>query len=367
MAENTELETRLCAPADRERQAALYETCFGKQGGSGLPVLQWRYDQNPHGGAVSFLTSDGDGRDLSGYACSPRRVIPMGEESLAGTVGQTGDVMTHPDARGRGVFSDLDRAAMKETGKRGWQLVFGLPNSKSEKLFVEKLDWDSVGRLKPWTFVLAWDAGAKAERMKAGRLAALGVPWSYWRGTMRRGALRNQAWEKVNTMRIPRFDAEVDDIAKEVERRFAFMVRRDHDYLNWRFIDAPSGLFRAHGVYEPSGKLRGYAVIQLPRPGETVGYLVDLLAVDEEAFAAAMDAALGHLRKAGASVARAWAIEGSWWESRLVYSGFRPPKKEDFKIVIAYIHDREHPLGVAAKDPASWYFTDGDRDDETVS
>jgi len=359
------LETRLCGPEDRAAQGRLYELCFEQE--QGETTLCWRYDANPHGRAVSLLTVTGAGEAISGYACSPRRVLALGEERTAATVGQTGDVMTHPKWRGKGVFSALDRAAMAETERRGWPVVFGLPNRKSEPIFTGKLGWLAVGRIRPWTFVLTPDAGARRERMRAGRLASAMVPWTYWRGMMRRGKLQARAAGKASTVPIAKFSAEVDDISREVERRFPWMVRRDHAYLNWRFIDAPSGLFRAHGVYEPSGALRGYAVVQLPRSGEAVGFLVDVLALDDVALAAAVDSALGHLLKAGASVARAHAMVGSWWERQLRNAGFRAHKPADFKVVIAYVHDPASPLAAAAKDPSTWYFTDGDRDDETVA
>jgi GNAT superfamily N-acetyltransferase len=367
----------LCGPEDRAEQVALYELCFDRE--DGRRVLDWRYDQGPHGPAVSFLTRDpargsgsvgspdAVGGALAGYACSPRRVVARGEEASLALVGETGDVMTHPEARGRGLFSDLDRRAMEETARRGWPVVFGLPNRRSDRLFVEKLGWKEVGRVRPWTFVLAVDAGARHERLRAGRLAAWGVPWAAWCGVRARGRLRDAAFGHTNTVAIPRFDERVDAVTRAVESRFPWMTRRDHAWLNWRFFDAPSGLFRAHGVYLPSGEMVGYAVVQLPREGEAVGYLVDMVGVDAKARAAAVDSALGHLAKAGASVARATAIEGSWWEGRLRRAGFRPGKRQDFKLVIAYVHDAEHPLGRAALEPASWYFTDADRDDETVS
>ncbi len=358
-----ELETGPAGPEARPREVALYDRCFGMQDGE--PVLAWRYDQNPHGRPVLLLSGQAQNA-VAGYACSPRHALSHGDEASAATIGETGDVMTDPDWRGKGLFSALDHAAMAETARQGWPVVIGLPNRKSEDLFTQKLGWKLVGHIRPFTFVLTTDEGARAERLRAGRKARLMVPWTYWRGTMRRGKLRNRAWGKLNTLAISAFDAAVDEVARDVEKDFSFMVRRDHAYLNWRFLNAPSKLFRAHGVYDAEGKMQGYAVVQLPRRGEPTGYVVDLLARDDVAFAAAMDGALGHLAKAGASVARAWAVEGSWWEGRLRQAGFRAPKREDRKAIIAYVHDPEHPLGKAALEPARWYFTDGDRDDETV-
>ena len=79
-----------------------------------------------------------------------------------------------------------------------------------------------------------------------------------------------------------------------------------------------------------------------------------------------MEAALGHLAKLGASVARAHAIEGSDWEKRLRSAGFARSSAADYKIVIVHSLDEGHPLSAVAGDPANWFFTDGDRDDELV-
>jgi GNAT superfamily N-acetyltransferase len=353
-----------CAADERATQAALYDTCFGQT--NGAEIIRWRYDAGPHGESVSLLSMTPDGTAASGYACSPRRVRVRGDAQTETTIGQTGDVMTHPDFRGRGLFSALDRRALELTKELGWSAVIGLPNRNSEKLFVEKLGWDLVGKIRPWTFVLTSDARARADRLRVSRLASMAVPWTYWRGSMRRGKLRDLAFDKLNTMAIPRFGAEVDALYERVAPDFEFMVRRDQDYLNWRFMEAPSQAFRAHGVYDASGTMQGYAIVQLPESGASVGYVVDLLANDEAAFAAAMDAALGHLLKSSAAVAHAHAMEGSWWEERLRFSGFRAGKAADYKAVIAYVHDREHSAGRAALDASKWYFCDGDRDDELV-
>ena len=39
---------------------------------------------------------------------------------------------------------------------------------------------------------------------------------------------------------------------------------------------------------------------------------------------------------------------------------------ENHLIMIRYVHQPEHPLVTGAPEAASWYLTDGDRDDETM-
>ena len=358
-------DTQLCGPADRAAQAQLYDLCFEKQ--DGARVLAWRYDQNPGGEAVSLLTRAASGVAVSGYACNPRRACVRGARESEACIGQTGDVMTHPEYRGKGIFSDLDRAAMAETGRRGWPFVLGLPNRKSEHIFTGKLGWAQVGHIRPWTFVLKTDAVSRRERMRVSRLAALAVPVQRLVGRQRRAALRRAAEGGMTLERLERFTHEVDPIFAAVAPSFALIVRRDAAYLNWRFLDAPSGLFSAYGVRDASGVLRAWFVVQLARGGSGVGYLVDLLAMDSSSAAQAFTSAFDVLDEAGCSIARAHAIEGSSWQTQLEHAGFLAGKAADYKAVIAYVHDPEHPLGMVATKPESWFFTDGDRDDELVS
>ncbi len=351
-----------CGPAQRAEQARLYAACFKK------PLaergLQWRYDELPYGPSVSFVTREAGGATVSGYACSPRLAVSRGDDATAAIVGETGDVMTHPDWRKRGYFSALDRAAMKAAKERGWAFAFGLPNRKSAHIFLE-LGWRRIGTVRPWTFVLRADAHARAWRRREGLLAALGVGLLGRRGRSRRARLAN-ALEGLRVEALSEFPREVEKLSRAVETRFEFMLRRSKAYLDWRFCRAPSRLHRSFALRDASGELRGYVVVQLPRSGQSVGYLIDVLGADDEFVGAAIEIGLRELERAGASVVEATAIDGSWWRAQLERAGFGPPRAENHLIVIQEPLQPDHPLTRAAADASKWCFTDGDRDDETM-
>ena len=351
-----------CGPEQRAEQAELFNACFKK--GVDAEALAWRYDRGPHGGSVSFVTRNGNGLAVSGYACSPRRMLHRGDEASLAAVGETGDVMTHPEWRKRGLFSDLDRAAMNETRQRGWPLVFGLPNRRSAHIFL-KLGWERIGTVRPHTFVLRGDEAARAVRKREGRVAALMTGVAARRGRRAR-AVQGEAGRGLEARALERFDDSVEGLARRIEPCFGVMVRRDAAYLNWRFADAPSGLHRRVGLFDADGELAAYVVVQVPRAGARGGFLVDLVGRDEAAVRAAFGAGLGELERAGASYAEATAMDGTWWAERLAENGFQPPKPENHLIVILYAHQPDHPLVAAARVPRRWYFTDGDRDDETM-
>ncbi len=354
-----EFTVHLCGPQDRPEQARLFNACFKK--GADADDLAWRYDRGPHGAAVSLVARPPGGDGICGYACSPRKALVRGDESTLAAVGETGDVMTHPDWRKQGIFSHLDRRCMEETASLGWPLAFGLPNRRSAHIFL-RLGWEQVGTVRPWTFLLRADEVAKREEFKQGRLRAL------FRGRNRAGCERaRRALGAAGTEAAPleRFPDEVGELSRAVEPRFGFMVRRDAAYLNWRFRENPSGLHSAVGLRR-DGELVGYAVVQKPRGDDGVGYLVDVLAADDEVARACVGAGLARLEELDASVVRATAIDGSWWAGILEGAGFLRPRDEDHLIVILHPHRPDHPLVAAARDTASWYFTDGDRDDETM-
>jgi GNAT superfamily N-acetyltransferase len=414
-----------CGPKDRAEQARLFNACFKKRVDE--RALVWRYDENPHGTALSFVSRPAGGEGVSGYACSPRSALSFGDEVTRAAIGETGDVMTRPEWRKRGLFSALDRACMEAARQRGWPLVFGLPNRRSAHIFLE-LGWERVGTLRPWTFVLRNEARARRERAKDGRIASWLTPLAMRRGrAARRELIRASALagseqarragglgaaerpgsagevgeaeparrasgvgeaeparrtggfgEAVpaagasgdsNVLRareLARFPREVEALSRAVEKRFALMVRRDAAYLDWRFAKSPSGLHRSIGIYAASGELVGYCVVQLPRESECVGYLVDVLACDDASVAAAIESGLARLESAGASLVQATAIDESWWSGWLERAGFVRAKSDNHLMVIAHVNDRDHLLVKAARDASKWYLTDGDRDDETM-
>ncbi len=357
-----EFETQLCSRADRAEQARLFNECFKKH--VDAEALAWRYDRSPHGASVSLVARPKGGEGVSGYACSPRLALSFGDEATLAPIGETGDVMTHPKWRKRGLFSVLDRAAMAETARLGWPLAFGLPNHRSAHIFVE-LGWETIGTVRPWSFVLRGDSRTRAARSSDGRWRAWTSAFAARRSRRVRSEIDQRA-RGVRSVPLSRFPREVLALAKSVEKRFALMVRRDADYLNWRFQGTPSGLHRAIGIFDDAESLLGYVVVQLPRKGDVVGYLVDVLALDERTLAAAFSAGIAELVRADAGLIRATAIEGSWWENVLEEHGFVGSRPENRLSVILHPHREDHPLVKAARDVRGWYFTDGDRDDETM-
>jgi GNAT superfamily N-acetyltransferase len=110
----------------------------------------WKFDANPAGRPVLAVAED-DGRLVGQYALWPQR-LRLGSEVVEAA--QSLDTMTHPDYRGQGMFTALAKEAMGYAQERGFEVLFGFPNSASYPGFVTKLDWDHVVDVPNWTRVL---------------------------------------------------------------------------------------------------------------------------------------------------------------------------------------------------------------------
>ncbi len=357
---NDDLELRSTGPEDRDVQVELFNRCFDKA--VEKADLEWRYDQSPHGGSVGVLLRAPDGQPVCGFSYSPRRFLVRGDDSTAASCGQQGDVMTDPEWRKRGIASRVAKHCEEETRKLGWPMNWGYPNRRSWSVFL-KLGWNSVGKIRPLTFFFDTAARARAERFRDGRLAALLLPLAVRRCGSRRAAAAERAGGDFEARPLERFPEETTELSRAVEPRFDLMARRDPEFLEWRYLRAPSGLHRPFGIYR-GGRLRGYVVLQEPRDG--VGWVVDLLAPEEEDVAACMATALDELERRGASCARATAVDGSWWAETLGAAGFLPPKPANHLYVYTYHLAESHPVLDVAGDARRWYLTDGDRDDDPI-
>lgn len=354
-------------PKARDAQARLFGRCFAKP--ANVAALRWRYDDNPHGQAVSLVLTEGDDEAVCSFAYVPRLAVARtGQGKVTeGYIGQQGDVMTDPDWQRKGLARRLVQDCAKATGEAGFIINWGFPNRQSAPIFL-KLDWHSSGQIRPRRQLLRADSRSKTRRLSDGRLPALRLGWDT-RGCKRARAKLGALPEGYSSRILEVFPECVSELSRLVEARFPFMLHRDADWLNWRYLRTPSRGHVPIGIFDSSDTLIGYTVVQPPlggSDGNGVGYLVDFLVPDVELEDAVMGLALEALFASGASVAEAWSVDGSWWMHKLDAAGFLGAKPENHLFVYHFALVPDHPMAAVARDASTWYLTDGDRDDELM-
>lgn len=101
----------------------------------------WRFDQNPAGNHMIALMWDG--KTLAGhYAVSPVD-LQINNEPVKSALSLT--TMTHPDYGGRGVFKELSTHLYNYLEEeKGYQLIWGFPNTNSHYGFIKHLGWKDI-------------------------------------------------------------------------------------------------------------------------------------------------------------------------------------------------------------------------------
>lgn len=216
----SDLEFRPYEPGDEYSILALFRQSFGRD--LSLAYWRWRYLDNPVGPPMIELAWDGDVL-AAHYAVSPVMLRMNGAEMLAGLSMTT---MTSPDYRGRGLFPLLAERLYERMSAEGFDLVFGFPNRQSHRIFVRDLKWNDLSPVP--TLKLA------------------------------KGPVRPPETGAALIDEVSRFDEWVDAIEADV---LPIGLHRGARFLNWRFIEEPSGRYRILRI-SSDGVPMGYAVFK---------------------------------------------------------------------------------------------------------
>jgi hypothetical protein len=279
-------------PDDRRQVEALFRRVFGADAAEANRLRwDWQYRRNPNGppqAAPIWLAREG-ATVIGQYGTMPVRLAVLGKE-IDAAWGM--DVMVAPERQRQGVGDQLFRTWDRQVGA-----ALGLgPSDASAQLF-RKLGWPDIGAVPCLSKPLSrralrrptWPVGVNRF------VSAVTLPWV--RLVSRMKPLQGE-------VRMTRqFDEGFTRLWDRVSPKFAFAVRRDAAYLNWKYIQTPHVRYSV-AVLERQGVPEGYVVyrhVHEPRgrvtllvdfladPGDEVGMLTLLRWIDREARAADSD------------------------------------------------------------------------------
>ena len=251
---------------DRAALDDMYRRVFGLDAADASRLRwTWQYEQNPHrppSGPPIWIARDGSAI-VGQYATMPVRLSLKGRE-IDGSWGM--DVMVTPERQRQGLgerlFETWDDAV-------GASLGLGLSES-SHRLF-QKLGWPDVGPVPCLVKPLSRHAFRRAHWPSiANRLvSAASLP------LVRFVARARPVSDAVKT--IAKFDARFTSLWDRVAPKLTLAVRRDAEYLNWKFRATPHVRYVVAASVDGSD-IRGYVVFRHARePRGRVTLLVDFL------------------------------------------------------------------------------------------
>jgi GNAT superfamily N-acetyltransferase len=266
--------------------------------------FEWWFDGNPVGPRTIALAEE-EGRILGVLGASFYRAFVNGRETLAALPLWA---VTDPDARGRGIFQRLNGAVEETARTAGATLELGFTNKLAGPIYVAKLGWDDVDRLRIW-----------ARPLVPGRV----------RGSepqARFGPAQEAAYRAA---------------APRLRNHFV----RDLAYLSWRYADSPRG-------YVALASRDGYAVVGRKRfKGIECAYVADLVAPTFRETRHLLRRCVRAARGARLLLALMPVVHAGAYRA----SGFLPTP-ERIRL-IGHALDGELPVGRGV-----WHFTLGDTD-----
>lgn len=266
--------------------------------------FDWWFDGNPVGPRVLAL-AQADGKLVGVLGASTYRTIVRGRETLA-TLPLW--AVTDPDYRGRGIFQRLNGEVERAAREAGATVELGFTNKQAGPIYIAKLGWLDVHRLRLWARPLS----------PFGRSFHGNINWF--------GREQEQAYRRVATA-------------------FRSHFVRDAAYLNWRYASSPRG-------YTLLASRHGYAVVGKKRlRGVLVAFVADLVAPSSREALWLLRRCARVARGARALVALMPAVHSS----AFLAFGFVPTPMTIR--LIGHALEGELPVGRGA-----WHFTLGDTD-----
>lgn len=226
----------------------------------------WWFDRNPAGEGIVSLAVDGE--EVIGVAAMSffRTRLEGVETRLAIPV----NVATDARYRGQGVFSMLQQTNEEAAAASGSPLTVTFPNAKSYPIFISRLGWIDLPRLRLW-----------AKPLRASGVVRYALGRAGERGGMREPDSTPRALYGLDVRAVESFGPELDELGARAAAGYGNHFSRDAAYFTWRYLDSPRD-YRCFAAYR-GAELVGVAVVgHTFKHGVSAGFLADLVAAPED-------------------------------------------------------------------------------------
>ena len=175
---------------------------------------------------------------------------------------------------------------------------------------------------------------------------------------------RHEKADTVKVTQIEKFTKTADNLWDKLSPSYDFIIKRNTDYLNWRYLDPRSGEYRVTQATEGDDVL-GYIVTRINRyrSDYPVGYIVDLVALPgrNDAVDALVKDAQRHFDDEEVNIVNYLTVKGHPYEAALKRNGFLDSRVQ---VLLYYntLGDASVKKQVQRLDPARTHICWGDTD-----
>lgn len=272
---NTQWHIRAYEPGDEEKICELHKQIFPEE--MRMDEWRWRYLQNPAQSMSISLAQSVTGELVGQYALMPV-TMKVGEGELLCAFSL--NTMTHPDYRYQGIFSKLAQHSYQHLQKMGGILTYGFPNKNSRHGFVERLGWRDLAASVPmYAYPLNMKSLVKRKiRSERGASLLARVAEKCWQAICF-SIKKSSSTDSLTIKSVETLDERWDTLWEKISITLPIAVKRDRDYLEWRYLKNPLFRYTIFAAFREK-ELLGYCVLRVDEKFDMkMGYIVDMLAL----------------------------------------------------------------------------------------
>lgn len=249
---------------DEYKILELFRQVFNKD--MKLKYWRWRYNRSNK----KYITLMFDNEILVGhYAIFPLEILYNGNIINTGFSMTT---MTSSEYKNLGIFKSLAKQVYLDSYNE-LKIIWGFPNDNSLHGFVKYLEWNNLFDINMLMIDIESD-------------------------------LKNR---NNNIYHINQFTNNYDELFLSTYNKYKFIVKRDKEYLNWRFVKNTTNKYYIL-EYKENNILKGYCVYKIyVDKNVRYGDIVDFLAINKCVFKELIDEALFSIKQHDCKHANIWA------------------------------------------------------------
>lgn len=312
---------RDCKPSDNASVQRLFKKVFNKE--HSASYWEWKYRGSLSRPIVLIWEED---ETILGHIAV--WVLPAYVKGQPAEIGLRIDTMVDPEARGKGIYRQLNQEMMRRAAEDKIQMLYGFPSPLAQAPLLKYTAASHKTDIARWmmTFPILSSAGKKKHE-----------------GTFER---------------ITAFDFRFDKLAEAVKDQAEVHVKKSAAFLNWRYQSHPIHSYITLGLFK-EGKLKGFIVVKnekktIKKMPVNIGSIVDISAVDQKDTDALLAHGLGELKSCAA--VQLWTLPGSKLETSLRKLRFQ---KKDNPLPFV-THNLTHDASL--DEPGNWLIAQGDVD-----
>ncbi|WP_163539693.1 GNAT family N-acetyltransferase [Gracilibacillus sp. YIM 98692] len=333
---------------DEHQIIALFEKVFGHK--ISLDEWKWKFLQTPNDSNPFILLYEENDQILGHISLWVQDAFIDKKKTKIGT---RVDTMVDPDARGKGIYKQLNQALLPYAEEEGIELLYGFPAETAKKLFIRYTNAQHIVDVPRLMYILRPVEAMTKKFSFLKWFKLLDQPIAAFR-------LRPFKQHHDGIQEITRCDERFDALQENGKAHFEVKLNRHKDYLNWRYFDHPERNYQML-AYIDNDEVKGYMVYRITEPdanGFCNGMLIDMDVADwdnDKVIQALIETAVTRMKKA--TVIQAWALSHMPTYHRLKKYGFI---HKDSPMPMVAKETTADPI--YTKDIEKWYITNGDLD-----